>query len=333
MAWNFPQGDVVSENDQEVEELTEELVEGQTGSADTELPSVEEATYVEDHEPEQHEMGQRVDHTPEQQTAENEPFAMLKVYGKYIPVQTKDELINLAQQGVDYDNKMYKLREWREVIGVVEENKVVQEMVRRALKGEDVESFVDFDGVKQDFSDTKKFKEYLKRQVDTELSPYRQKIDELERELFFADMRSKDPKLFDTVFNLCKEVYALPEGSPNSIPAGLKKQINEDKEVFKIFYNFVRDKVVAYQTNQPQPDMPTELKPEHRQVADSIPDKQVTQQGTTLKRTVRKAPVLENGRDNSTAGNSTISDAEKIWKMPSSKFQELIRRAESGYKR
>lgn len=324
MAWNFPQGAEPIEDEKEVAELTEELQEGQTGPQD-ELPPVEEAAEVEQH------TQQSVDHTPQPQT-EDEPFAMLKVYGKYIPVQTKEELINLAQQGVDYDNKMYKLREWREVIQVVEENKTVQEIIRRALKNEDIDDYVNFDGTSKDFGDAKKFKDYLKKQVEAELVPYRSKIDELEKELFFADMRGRDPQLFDTVFNLCKEVYALPEGTPNSLPAGLKKQINEDKEVFKIFYNFIRDKVVAYQSNQPQPDVPRELKPDHRQATDSEPEKQVTQ-GTTLKRTVRKAPILENGRDNSPSETSTISDAEKIWKMPSSRFQELIRRAESGYKR
>jgi len=173
----------------------------------------------------------------------------------------------------------------------------------------------------------------LKKQVEAELVPYRSKIDELEKELFFTEMRAKDPQLFDIVFNLCKEVYALPEGAPNALPKGLKKQINEDKEVFKIFYNFIRDKVIAYQQNQPQPDMPTELKPTQAKATDSQPDRQQVSQGTHLKRTVRKVPVLENGRDNESSVSASLSDAEKIWKMPSSKFQELIRKAESGYKR
>ena len=328
MAWNFPQGAEPLETDQEILENVQELQEHQTGASE-QLPEVEEASEVDEG---QQEVPPEPQEREDQTDDPNVPYAMLKVYGKYIPVQTKEELINLAQQGVDYDNKMYKLREWREIIGVVEENKTVQELIRRALKSEDVDEYVNFDGV-SDLGDTKKFKEYLKKQVERELSPYQSKIDELEKELFFSDMRGRDPQLFDTVYTLCQEVYALPEGSPNSLPAGLKKQINEDKEVFKIFYNFIRDKVVAYQNNQPQPETPTELQPNRTKAPDSVPDKQVAH-GSQLKRSVRKAPVLENGREHTSSGDSSsLSDAEKIWKMPSSKFQELIKRAESGYKR
>lgn len=328
MAWNFPQGAEPLETDQEILENVQELQEHQT-EASEQLPEVEEAVEVDESQQEvPPEPQEREDRTDDP----NVPYAMLKVYGKYIPVQTKEELINLAQQGVDYDNKMYKLREWREVIGVVEENKTVQELIRRALKKEDVDEYVNFDGV-SDISDTKKFKEYLKKQVERELDPYRSKIDELEKELFFSDMRGRDPQLFDTVYKLCQEVYSLPEGSPNALPAGLKKQINEDKEVFKIFYNFIRDKVVAYQNNQPQPETPTELQPNRTKAPDSVPDRQATHE-SQLKRSVRKAPVLENGREHAPSGDSSsLSDAEKIWKMPSSKFQELMKRAESGYKR
>jgi len=124
----------------------------------------------------------------------------------------------------------------------------------------------------------------------------------------------------------------IPEGDPNAIPAGLKTQINEDKEVFKIFYNFIREKVVAYQNNQPQPGTPVNFKPGMTKASDSMPEKQVSQ-GSQLKRSVRKVPILENGRENISTGTSNLSDAEKIWNMPSSKFQELLKRAESGYKR
>lgn len=326
MAWHFPDGTEPIDDAPEVAEL-EEALQGEAQTASEEdLPPVSEATEVD-----YQSVAQSVDGTTPTQT-EGEPFAILKVYGKYIPVQTKEELINLAQQGIDYDNKMYKLREWREVIQLVEENQTVQELVRRALRKEDVDDYVNFDGISKAPADAKQFKEYLKKQVESELTPYRSKIDELEKELFFTEMRSKDPQMFDTVFALCKEVYAIPDGSPNAIPLALKKQINEDKEVFKIFYNFMRDKVIAYQRNQAQPVTSDELKPRPEQDADSTLDRQVTS-GVTLKRSVRKAPILETGRDNSRVESSQLTDAEKIWQMPSSKFQELIKRAESGYKR
>lgn len=328
-SWNFPQGTEPLDTDQEI--LEEALAEEASQTDESALPEVTEATEV--NEPQQ--MGMSADQADadHQTDGEGVPYALLKVYGKYIPVQTKEELINLAQQGVDYDNKMYKLREWKDVINVVEENKVVQELIRRALKKEDIEEYVSFDGVNTtDINDSKKFKEYLKKQVDKELSPYRAKIDELEKELFFSELRSKDPELFDTVLDLCKKIYMIPEGEPNAIPAGLKTQINEDKEVFKIFYNFIREKVVAYQNNQPQPETPVNFKPGMTKAPDSVPEKQVSQ-GSQLKRSVRKVPILENGRENISTGTSNLSDAEKIWNMPSSKFQELIKRAESGYKR
>ena len=329
MAWNFPQGAEPLETDQEILDNVEELKEYQTDTQG-ELPEVTEATEVKI-EGEQGNVGEQATMTT-QTDGHDLPFAVLKVYGKYIPVQTKDELINLAQQGVDYDNKMYKLREWKEVINVVESNSTIQELIKRVVKDEDINEYVDFNGVSNgDLNDSKKFKEYLKKQVDKELNPYRAKIDELERELFFSELRTKDPTMFDTVFKLCKEIYMLPEGNPNALPNGLKSQINEDREVFKIFYNFVRDKVIAFKNNQPQPETPAGLSNAANR-ADSSRERQ-SSQGSQLKRSVRKAPFLENGRENVSSDVGSLTDAEKIWKMPSSKFQELIKRAESKYKR
>lgn len=259
----------------------------------------------------------------EKQTADV-PYAVLKVYGKYIPVESKEALIALAQQGVDYDNKMYKLKEWRSLINLYETNQVLRDLSIRALKGEDITSLVK-SSKEPETSDSSKFKDYIKKEVNKELTPYQAKIDELERKLFFEDMKKSDPENFDTIMEVCKEVYNLPATHPNAMPAALKKQINEDKEVFKVYYNFIRDKVVAYKNNQPQPEVPEAL---GETDMESTP-----KAGVQLKRSVKKAPILESAKGSEPMASSSLSDAEKIWKMPSSKFQELMKKAESSYKR
>lgn len=259
----------------------------------------------------------------EKQTADV-PYAVLKVYGKYIPIESKEALIALAQQGVDYDNKMYKLKEWRSLINLYETNQVLRDLSIRALKGEDITSLVK-SSKEPETSDSSKFKDYIKKEVNKELTPYQAKIDELERKLFFEDMKKSDPENFDTIMEVCKEVYNLPATHPNAMPAALKKQINEDKEVFKVYYNFIRDKVVAYKNNQPQPEVPEAL---GETDMESTP-----KAGVQLKRSVKKAPILESAKGSEPMASSSLSDAEKIWKMPSSKFQELMKKAESSYKR
>lgn len=259
----------------------------------------------------------------EKQTADV-PYAVLKVYGKYIPIESKEALIALAQQGVDYDNKMYKLKEWRSLINLYETNQVLRDLSTRALKGEDITSLVK-SSKEPETSDSSKFKDYIKKEVNKELTPYQAKIDELERKLFFEEMKKSDPENFDTIMEVCKEVYNLPATHPNAMPAALKKQINEDKEVFKVYYNFIRDKVIAYKNNQPQPEVPEAL---GETDMESTP-----KAGVQLKRSVKKAPILESAKGSEPMASSSLSDAEKIWKMPSSKFQEMMKKAESSYKR
>jgi len=316
MAWNNVPEEFLDETTNE--EFEEEL-ESQTG-ADEELSDnseeVEGATEVTEEQ-------QGAPNQGEKQTADV-PYAVLKVYGKYIPIESKEALIALAQQGVDYDNKMYKLKEWRSLINLYETNSVLKDLSTRALKGEDITNFVKSSN-EPETTESSKFKDYIKKEVNKELTPYQTKIDELERKLFFEEMKKNDPDNFDTIMEVCKEVYNLPSTHPNAMPSTLKKQINEDKEVFKVYYNFIKDKVVAFKNNQPQPEVPEEL--------GNTDMEQAPKSGVQLKRSVKKAPILESAKGSEPMHTSSLSDAEKIWKMPSSKFQEMMKKAESGYKR
>lgn len=318
MGWNnVPEMDT---EDTTQEEFEEEL-ESQT-EADQDLQEdsqeVEEAT--------EYTNEQQTEITEEQRQTAETPYAVLKVYGKYIPVESKAELIALAQQGIDYDNKMYKLKEWRSLIQLYESNPVLKDLGTRALKGEDISGYASKPSRETKTGESSKFKDYIKKEVSKELTPYQSKIDELERKLFFDEMKQKDKENFEVVFNVCKEVYNLPRNHPNAMPDVLKKQINEDKEVFKVFYNFIRDKVVAFKNNKPQPDVPEEF-------GNTDMDTTSVNKGVQLKRSVKKAPILESSKGSESVSNSTLSDADKIWKMPSSKFQEMMKKAESGYKR
>ncbi len=316
MGWNNVPEELVEEptNAEFEEELTSQTEDETQAPEDSEV--VEEVT-------EDTEYTTDSSNHDEKQTA-NSPFAVLKVYGKYIPVETKEELIALAQQGIDYDNKMYKLKEWRNLINICESNPVLKDLSTRALKGEDITEYSVKSSNEPETSESSKFKDYIKKEVNRELVPYQSKIDELERKLFFEEMKQQDKENFDTVLSVCKEVYSLPKGHPNAMPEALKKQINEDKEVFKVYYNFIKDKVLAYKNNQPQPDVPEEL--------NNTPEP-VVKSGPQLKRSVKKAPILESAKGSEVISTSSLSDAEKIWKMPSSKFQEMMKKAESTYRR
>ena len=83
-SWNFPQGTEPLDTDQEI--LEEALAEEARQTDESALPEVTEATEV--NEPQQ--MGMSADQadSDHQTDGKEVPYALLKVYGKYIPVQT-----------------------------------------------------------------------------------------------------------------------------------------------------------------------------------------------------------------------------------------------------
>ena len=119
------------------------------------------------------------------------------------------------------------------------------------------------------------------------------------------------------MYAACSEIYNLPDGAAQAIPASLRAQVNEDPKAFRIFYKIVRDRVVPYiqslkekKATQPAPQ----------------PAAPVVATELTPKRVVRKAPILESARGASSVDQmeAGMADAKAIWDLPTSKFRELM---------
>jgi len=267
--------------------------------------------------------------------SEGEPFAELNVYGHMLPVKTKQELIAYAQMGVDYENKMHSIRQWRNYISVLNSNSLVKKVADAAIKGEDISKYVSVDSSgnlcepqpatvsTEPETPELAFKKFIHETVKQEVEPLVKKptASSVDYQAALSSLKAEDSEWFDIVYAACIEIYNLPEGAPMAIPSSLRSQVNEDPKAFRIFYKMVRDRVVPYIQSMKE-------KKANPVVPQAAPQEapQVVATELTPKRVVRKAPILESARGASPIEQleAGLEDANAIWDLPTSKFNKLM---------
>jgi len=330
MAWKIPDSVIMESETASEEQVEEGTLAEQTPTEDAsegDTAPQEVSTNLEAPEPQ--EVEQPIPHD------EGEPFAELNVYGHMLPVKTKQELVAYAQMGVDYENKMHSIRQWRNYIAVLNSNALVKKVADAAINGEDISKYVSVDSSgnlcepkvatvsTEPETPEVAFKNFIHETVKQEVEPLVKKpaVSTVDYQAALASLKAEDSAWFDIVYAACIEIYNLPEGSALAIPSSLRSQVNEDPKAFRLFYKMVRDRVVPYiqslKDKKAKPDAPQTAQQEAHQV--------VTTE-LTPKRVVRKAPILESARGASSIDqlDEGMADANAIWDLPTSKFKELM---------
>lgn len=348
MAWKLPEGwptdDTVDLPEEQEVETSEE--EGQEPEEASEVEA-EEQTEEEEVEglvetSEEEEEGAQTE-TPQPKTqTPTEPLVVLKVYGQEIPIYDKDTLIGYAQRGVDYESKMYKLRQWKEQIALIEAKPALKALVEKGVSGENVDDYISFariapqqieqTEIQEDPDDPMtQLRTIVREEITKTVRPALEEVSQIKqksaKEAFFDQLKKEDPLYFDVVTKLCQAAYNLPEGHPDALPKSLKAAINSDPQAYKTYYGIMRDKVIAYmaannmslETPNPQVGAPTKPAP--------------TTQMKLVKQ-VKKPPIIESGKESGqVTARKVLNEAEEIWNMPSAAFRKLVSDSEKGYKR
>lgn len=294
-----------SEDSNQEEQHTDEEVESQEAEAGE---GEEEASEEESSE--------------EASTDEEKPVAILNVYGKQIPVSTMEELIQYAQRGVDYAQKLHLLKQWKSVIEAVTYNPQLKNLVDRVINGEDISSFLKDPNAKhpepseegedeyQNLGDTaaSEIREALEditdKKVQKTLAPYLEQLRERELKDYLKSLEYQNPKHHKTIAQLILMALQDP-----SVPEPIKEAIKNDRNFFENMYNQIKSRLE-------QMDEEKKLK---ESLGTEIPKKVILEK----KRSVSKIPKIEgakNSQDISTR-DKVMEDADKIWKMSSEEFK------------
>lgn len=344
--WDLPQeGDNPDASGEPVNSVTEETTPTET-TPETPVTEVPELTTGNLDEGVDTDLPEPTEPTEPTEPGEQVPFAVLNVYGQEIPVHSKKELINLAQQGVDYNSKMYSLRLWRQQIDAISKNNLLKEVVERAVKGEDVNALLvtamsgkteptepTNETEPDDQDESGDFKRYIAKQVEQAIKPQTDEIVKLKKLLFFEKLRASDPQYFDTVYGVMKDAYA----TPGALPDGMKQAIDSDPATFIEFYKSTRQAVLSRLgvTNAPIQQAPAPVTPLAETPKPATPEPVAEQQPRTevrLRRQIQRPAVLESGRESQMDTQQRVLDeAEAIWDMPVSKFEELVKKNRTRY--
>lgn len=295
-----------TEEDSEDSNLEEQQTEEEQESTETEedVVSDEENTEEEDTE------------------SEPKPVAVLTVYGKQIPIGTMDELVQYAQRGVDYAQKLHLLKEWRGVIEAVSYNPQLKTLVDKVIKGEDISGYIRDPKAKSDFSEDEnedeiqnvgdtaisEIREALEditdKKIQKTLSPYLAQLRERELKDYLKSLEQQNPKHHKTIAQLILMALQDP-----SVPEAIKEAIKTDRNFFENMYNQIRERLEqmdSSKNNQESPETET-------------PKRVILEK----KRSVSKIPKLEDGKGSQDISirDKVMEDAEKIWGMSPEEFK------------
>ena len=269
----------------------------------------------------------------EQEDKEQEPIVVLKVRGRDYPIHDKDQLITLAQQGVDYATKMYNMKPWRYLIEAYTKNDEFKSIADKVIRGEDwKEAFAPKQQAQPAPSDApaddESVEAYIKREVDRRVqeavTPLKENLTRTQEQektrKFLDELRAADPEHFATVYAAMQQIY----NTPNLLPDGVRKDIDTNQEAFISFYTTVRERVIP---GTPIPE-PTKKAPTPQPTPKPEP-----QRKEQLRQRKTPPPVLEGGRGVvDMVPDKTQKEADAIWEMSDEDFAKYVARNERAYR-
>ena len=266
-------------------------------------------------------------------TKEQEPIVVLRVRGRDYPVHDKEQLITLAQQGVDYATKMYNMKPWRYLIEAYTKDDDFKAIADKAIRGEDWKGAIapakEQPAPVDTSAEDESVEDYIKREVEKRVkeavTPLKaqqeatKKGKEIRR--FLDELRAADPENFDTVYSAMMDIYHAPD----MLTEGVRHDIDTNPKAFLNFYATVRSRVVP---EKPAPASKTSPEPAAKPAPAT--DTKRTEQ---LRQRKTPPPVLEGGRGAADVVSADVrKDADVIWSMSDADFAELVAHNERSYR-
>lgn len=345
MAFIFPRGYEVPVGDQDAELESVAVIDQDNpgNEPDADLPDapteepIEELT-ADEPTPEQVEEGTESDledQQPEPEESakqEQEPIVVLRVRGRDYPIHDKDQLVTLAQQGVDYATKMYNMKPWRYLIEAYNKDSEFKAIADKVIRGEDWKGSIapkqqdqpaPTDAPQDDESVESYIKREVGRRVQEAVTPLKENLtrnqEQEQTRKFLAEIQAADPVHFATVYSAMQQIF----NTPNLLPDGVRHDIDTNHEAFLSFYATVRERVVPKEP-VPAPAVSQDPKPATK------PEPQRKEQ---LR--VRKSPppVLEGGRGAmEVPAERAGQEADAIWDMSDEDFAKYVAKNERAYR-
>lgn len=243
--------------------------------------------------------------SPESQS----PVAVLKVYGREIPIYSKEDLVRYAQMGVDYALKMSQLKQWVNEIQFIQSNPQVRELISRGLRGEDVSKYISFSGFSEkeeatpiestvEVASKDVIEKVIERTIQDKMLPY---LHTINTTMFIQNLRTQDPKYADLIL---KTIASWATSPPPNLPKGLLEAMDRDPQTFLAVYNALRNQIIRFEE---------ETKKEAS-----------TQKVSKLKSKVAP-PILEKGSGSaSQIEERMIEDLKSPWDLKDEQFKKLL---------
>lgn len=258
------------------------------------------------------------------------PLFVLKHNGQEIPISDTQQMIALAQQGLDYTQKTQALAAYRREVAALESHGDLKAELERRMRGEAPRPLTNaeldkLEDAKKDVSDMEQkddetYEEWVQRvaeskaqkAVETQLHQYQaQQV----RQTLLQAVES-DP-LREPVINVIRQAVQAKK-----IPPAVIQQADEDPEAFKWIYDTARQAVVGMMHNQMISNQQAQ------------PPQQVPQQPSQSFSPQKKAaPKMESGSRatrNTPSSKKQAIDRQVIKDMNSGQFMDLVEMVKSG---
>lgn len=292
---------------------------------------------------------------PAQPAEEPKPFRTLKYHGQEIPVETEEEFVRLASQGLDYTRKTQQLAPYRALIDRINSDpslmeKVVTLVQTGTLPTQQSTNPVSREPEPEEPNDDETWDEFLERRnrwrEEQKNAPTQnaQNEDAVFMQRFNAALEAKRraEELNHTAQlsiqdPFCQEVFMAFQAE---LPPALLETVNNDPRTYRLVYDQMRTLLgkgpyFANLGRAPQAAMPPAQTPNvapatPQAPAQQQPPAQKPVQPVTLKSGSNKAPYVEPSRGQKTPGavKKTLPGLpDDVWGLPDNDFSALVEKA------
>lgn len=283
--------------------------------------------------------------TPEN---EKQPYRVLKYHGQEVPVDTEEDFVRLASQGLDYTRKTQQIAPYRTIVerlnadpslmaqvmalvqnGTVPQLQMQQQTPQAPAQPSEPEPEMRDDETWDEYKERLgKWKETQSEQQNVP-QPDPQELFKQQFDQAMNDRMRQESAVRVAQLTLQDPAYEEVLSAISSLPPSLQQTMNNDPVTYQIVYDQIRSNLkdgqmyFAELRNNRQPQQQAQAAVQPTQAAQ-------TQQPVQLKANSKPAPFVEGARGQRTPGakrSGVQGLPDDIWGMDDKKFNALVEKS------
>ena len=283
--------------------------------------------------------------TPEN---EKQPYRVLKYHGQEVPVDTEEDFVRLASQGLDYTRKTQQIAPYRTIVerlnadpslmaqvmalvqnGTVPQLQMQQQTPQAPAQPSEPEPEMRDDETWDEYKERLgKWKETQSEQQNVP-QPDPQELFKQQFDQAMNDRMRQESAVRVAQLTLQDPAYEEVLSAISNLPPSLQQTMNNDPITYQIVYDQIRSNIANGQMyfaelrNNRQPQQQAQAAVQPAQAAQ-------TQQPVQLKANSKPAPFVEGARGQRTPGakrSGVQGLPDDIWGMDDKKFNALVEKS------